>query len=96
MFNRVRAIEHAMIVPGTTTAEEAFNLLFARVRNIESMLETLQAAPQARTQIDYDLLADKVAERLSARRTEYASPARRCGDRRTTAWSSRSVSKRAE
>jgi hypothetical protein len=70
LFNQVRAIEHAMIVPGTTTAEEAFNLLFARVRNIESILETLQAAPQATTQIDYDLLADKVAERLSARRTE--------------------------
>jgi N-acetylmuramoyl-L-alanine amidase len=72
LFNRVRSVEHAMIVPGTTTAEQAFHLLFARVRNIENIVESLQpaAAPQATAEIDYDLLADKVAERLSRGRTE--------------------------
>jgi hypothetical protein len=70
LFARVRSIEQALVVPGTKSAEEAFNLLFARVRNIESIVESLQAASPATTQIDYDLLADKVAERLSARRAE--------------------------
>lgn len=72
LFSRVRNIEEALVVPGTTSAEESFNLLFARVRNIENIVEGLQAAaaPQATSQIDYDLLADKVAERLSQRPTE--------------------------
>jgi hypothetical protein len=65
LFSRVRNIEHAMIVPGTTTAEEAFDLLFARVRNIEHIVEGLQPAAAGTAQIDYDLLADKVAERLA-------------------------------
>jgi hypothetical protein len=46
MFERIRAIEDALIVPGTTTAEEAFNILFARVRRIETMLEDLTAGLQ--------------------------------------------------
>jgi hypothetical protein len=66
----VRSIEQALIVPGTTTAEESFNLLFARVRNIENMVEAIQAATQATAQIDDDLLAERVAERLSRGRTE--------------------------
>jgi hypothetical protein len=70
LFSRVRSIEQALIVPGTTTAEEAFNLLFARVRNIENIVEGLQPAAAAEAQIDYDLLADKVAERLSRGRTQ--------------------------
>jgi hypothetical protein len=70
LFNRVRSMEHAMIVPGTTTAEEAFHLLFARIRNIENIVEGLQSAAAGTAQIDYDLLANKVVERLSARRTE--------------------------
>lgn len=40
---QLEAVYKALIVPGTTTAEEAFNLLFARVRRIESMLEELTA-----------------------------------------------------
>ena len=70
LFSRVRNIEQALTVPGTTTAEEAFNLLFARVRNIENIVESLQPAAAAEAQIDYDLLADKVAERLSRGRTQ--------------------------
>jgi N-acetylmuramoyl-L-alanine amidase len=72
LFSRVRSIEQALIVPGTSSAEESFNLLFARVRNIENIVEQLQpgAAPQAAAGIDYDLLADKVAERLSREQAE--------------------------
>ena len=78
MFDRIRAIEDAMIVPGTTTAEEAFNLLFARVRRIESLVEDLASAsstaPTAEVAgeagIDYDRLADKVAERLAGKLAE--------------------------
>jgi N-acetylmuramoyl-L-alanine amidase len=72
MFERIRAVEEAMTVPGTTTAEEAFNLLFARVRRIESLVEELPAQPSgaAGVEIDYDRLADKVAERLAGRLAE--------------------------
>ena len=72
MFERIRAIEDALIVPGTTTAEEAFNLLFARVRRIESLVEGLAPPPTAArsVEIDYDRLADKVAERLAGRFAE--------------------------
>jgi hypothetical protein len=75
MFERIRAIEDAMIVPGTTTAEEAFNLLFARVRRIENLVEQMAAAaPTAEAAgeagIDYDRLADKVAERLAGKLAE--------------------------
>jgi Glycosyl hydrolases family 25 len=42
IFQRVKNIEAAIIVPGTTSAEQAFNLLFARVRNIENMVEELK------------------------------------------------------
>ena len=41
-------------------------LLFARIRNIERVVQTLQGAAGTTTQIDYDLLASKVAEKLSA------------------------------
>ena len=74
LFERVRAIEDALTVPGTTTAEEAFNLLFARVRRIESMVEELASSQAAATAgeagIDYDRLADKVAERLAGKLAE--------------------------
>jgi hypothetical protein len=43
MFQRLKRIEAALTVPGTTSAEEAFNLLFARVRNIESILEEISS-----------------------------------------------------
>jgi hypothetical protein len=71
LFARVRAIEEAMTVPGTTTAEEAFNLLFARVRRIENLVEQLAssaaAAGAGEAVIDYERLADKVAERLAGK-----------------------------
>ena len=71
LFARVRAIEEAMTVPGTTTAEEAFNLLFARVRRIENLVEQLASAAAAagagEAVIDYERLADKVAERLAGK-----------------------------
>ena len=72
MFERIRAIEDALIVPGTTTAEEAFNLLFDRVRRIENLVEGLAPPPTAAgsIEIDYDRLADKVAERLAGRLAE--------------------------
>jgi N-acetylmuramoyl-L-alanine amidase len=75
MFERIRAIEDALIVPGTTTAEEAFNLLFARVRRIENLVEELAASassPAAAGEggIDYERLADKVAERLAGKLAE--------------------------
>jgi len=72
MFERIRAIEGALIVPGTTTAEEAFNLLFDRVRRIENLVEGLAPPPTAAgsIEIDYDRLADKVAERLAGRFAE--------------------------
>lgn len=72
MFERIRAIEDALIVPGTTTAEEAFNLLFDRVRRIENLVEGLAPQPTAAgsIEIDYDRLADKVAERLAGRFAE--------------------------
>jgi hypothetical protein len=75
MFERIRAIEDAMIVPGTTSAEEASNLLFARVRRIENLVEQLAAAaPTAEAAgeagIDYERLADKVAERLAGKPAE--------------------------
>lgn len=34
LFGDAREIRDALIVPGTTTAEDAFNLLFARIREI--------------------------------------------------------------
>jgi hypothetical protein len=79
LFERVRAIEDAMTVPGTTTAEEAFNILFARVRRIENLVEDLASAstgPVAAAEaageggIDYERLADKVAERLAGKLAE--------------------------
>jgi hypothetical protein len=75
MFERIRTIEEAIKVPGTTSAEEAFNLLFARVRRIESLVEQLAAAaPTAEgageAGIDYERLADKVAERLAGKLAE--------------------------
>jgi hypothetical protein len=75
MFERIRAIEEAIKVPGTTSAEEAFNLLFARVRRIENLVEQLAAAaPTAEAAgeagIDYERLADKVAERLAGKLAE--------------------------
>ena len=79
LFERVRAIEDAMIVPGTTTAEEAFNILFARIRRIESLVEDMASAsaePAAAAEgpgeggIDYERLADKVAERLAGKLAE--------------------------
>jgi len=75
MFERIRAIEEAMTVPGTTTAEEAFNILFARVRRIENLVEQLAAAaPTAEgageAGVDYERLADKVAERLAGKLAE--------------------------
>jgi hypothetical protein len=50
LFDRVRAIEEAMTVPGTTTAEEAFNILFARVRRIENLVEQLAESTAAATE----------------------------------------------
>jgi hypothetical protein len=72
LFQRIRAIEGAMIVPGTTTAEEAFNLLFARVRRIETLVEELrgQSSAAGAAELDYDRLADKVAERLAGKLAE--------------------------
>jgi hypothetical protein len=79
LFERVRAIEDAMTVPGTTTAEEAFNILFARVRRIENLVEELASSssePAAAAEdtgeggIDYERLADKVAERLAGKLAE--------------------------
>ena len=76
LFERVRAIEDAMTVPGTTTAEEAFNILFARVRRIESLVEQLAESTAAATEgageaaVDYERLADKVAERLAGKLPE--------------------------
>ena len=76
LFERVRAIEDAMTVPGTTTAEEAFNLLFARVRRIENLVEQLAQSTAAATEgageaaVDYERLADKVAERLAGKLAE--------------------------
>jgi hypothetical protein len=72
MFERIRAIENALIVPGTTSAEDAFNLLFARVRRIENLVEALGSQPSAAgaVEIDYDRLADKVAERLAGKLAE--------------------------
>jgi hypothetical protein len=71
LFQRVRAIEDALIVPGTTTAEEAFNLLFARVRRIEDLVEQLASATAAsEAGVDYERLADKVAERLAGKLAE--------------------------
>jgi N-acetylmuramoyl-L-alanine amidase len=75
LFERVRAIEEAMTVPGTTTAEEAFNLLFARVRRIENLVEQLAASAAAaegaaEAGVDYERLADKVAERLAGKLAE--------------------------
>jgi hypothetical protein len=71
LFERVRAIEDAMTVPGTTNAEEAFNLLFARVRRIESLVEQLAASSAAgEAGVDYERLADKVAERLAGKLAE--------------------------
>jgi len=40
---QLKAVYEALIVPGTTTAEEAFNILFARVRHIENLVEDLSA-----------------------------------------------------
>jgi hypothetical protein len=64
-------------VPGTTTAEEAFNILFARVRRIENLVEELASgasAPETAAAggggIDYERLADKVAERLAGKLAE--------------------------
>ena len=66
-----------MIVPGTTTAEEAFNLLFARCggsRTWSRISPRRSAAPGRRAAgeagIDYDRLADKVAERLAGKLAE--------------------------
>ena len=72
MFERIRTIEDALIVPGTLTPGEAFDLLFARVRNIEDLVERLQPQPSAEAgaELDYDRLADKVAERLAGRLAE--------------------------
>ena len=72
IFERIRAIEAAMIVPGTTTAEEAFNILFARVRRIEDMVEELASSTSAAGEagVDYERLADKVAERLAGKLAE--------------------------
>jgi hypothetical protein len=41
MFQRIKNIESALTVPGTRSAKEAFDLLFARVRNIEHMVEEI-------------------------------------------------------
>jgi hypothetical protein len=72
MFERIRTIEDALIVPGTLSPGEAFDLLFARVRNIEDLVERLQpqASAEAAVQLDYDRLADKVAERLAGKLAE--------------------------
>jgi hypothetical protein len=45
LFQRVKNTEAAINVPGTTSAEEAFNKLFERVRNIENMVEELKNKP---------------------------------------------------
>jgi len=42
MFQRIKNIEAAINVPGTTSAEEAFNKLFERVRNIEDMVQEIR------------------------------------------------------
>lgn len=49
------ALEHlrnAAIVPGTTTPDEAFNILFARVRKIEDTVEKLTTAAIASAVVD--------------------------------------------
>jgi len=51
LFNAASKTHQALIVPGTTSAEQAFNMLFARVRNIETQVQTL-----------VDALGDPVAE----------------------------------
>jgi hypothetical protein len=76
MFERIRNIEDAMTVPGTTTAEEAFNILFARVRRIEDLVEQLASSSSAPAEgaaeagVDYERLADRVAERLAGKLAE--------------------------
>jgi hypothetical protein len=44
LYDAVHKTHRALIVPGTTNAEDAFNLLFARVRNIEDKVEAIAAA----------------------------------------------------
>jgi hypothetical protein len=44
LYDAVQKTHRALIVPGTTNAEDAFNLLFARVRNIEDKVEAIVAA----------------------------------------------------
>jgi N-acetylmuramoyl-L-alanine amidase len=44
LFNAASKTHQALVVPGTTSAEQAFNLLFARVRNIETQVQTLVEA----------------------------------------------------
>ena len=65
-----------MTVPGTTTAEEAFNILFAR-RRIENLVEELASgasAPETAAAggggIDYERLAGCAAERLAGKLAE--------------------------
>jgi hypothetical protein len=41
LFNAAGKTHRALIVPGTTTAEDAFNMLFARVRNIEDKVQAI-------------------------------------------------------
>jgi hypothetical protein len=42
LYDAVQKTHRALIVPGTTTADEAFDLLFARVRKIEATLQDVQ------------------------------------------------------
>jgi hypothetical protein len=44
LFDAAGKTHRAMIVPGTTNAEDAFNMLFSRVRNIEAQVGTLVEA----------------------------------------------------
>jgi hypothetical protein len=41
LFDAAGKTHRALIVPGTTTAEDAFNMLFSRVRNIEAQVQAI-------------------------------------------------------
>ena len=47
LFGNADRTHDALVVPGTTSAEEAFNLLFGRVRNIEDAVEETAAKVDA-------------------------------------------------
>jgi hypothetical protein len=53
LFDAAGKTHQALIVPGTTSAEDAFNMLFGRVRNIEDkVLSTMGEVEQISTKVD--------------------------------------------